>query len=52
MLIYISCEVDSLRRDIACFEQREWQRQSAQAYLLFPGTNQVEVVEVLDRAAS
>ncbi len=48
-LIYISCGHESFMRD--CFEilEQNWELESAMGYLLFPGTNHVEIVASFQR---
>ncbi len=50
-LIYVSCGFDSLERDTkVLIESGQWTIQSAQGFVLFPGSDHVETVLVLDKA--
>ncbi|HSX26618.1 MAG TPA: hypothetical protein VLE89_06400 [Chlamydiales bacterium] len=48
-LIYISCGFESFKRDCERLQKAGWTIQDTQAYLLFPGTNHVEIVALLQK---
>jgi tRNA/tmRNA/rRNA uracil-C5-methylase (TrmA/RlmC/RlmD family) len=48
-LIYVSCGFDSFQRDAKDLVSRGWKIKEAKGYLLFPGTNHVETVTLLER---
>jgi 23S rRNA (uracil1939-C5)-methyltransferase len=51
-VVYVSCDVDSLRRDLALLRAPGRLRlASLEAWALFPNTEHVETLAVLDRAA-
>ncbi len=48
-LIYVSCDFGSFVRDADKLQERGWQITGGRGYLLFPGTNHVEVVAIMDK---
>lgn len=48
-VIYVSCCWPSLWRDLEQLSQGGWQLQEAHAFLLFPGTNHMEILGILER---
>jgi tRNA/tmRNA/rRNA uracil-C5-methylase (TrmA/RlmC/RlmD family) len=51
-VVYVSCDVDSLRRDLAVLgAEGRLRLVSLEAWALFPNTEHVEALAVLDRAA-
>ena len=48
-IIYISCGFQSFKRDCQRLVEAGWRVEKAEAYLLFPGTNHVEMLCVLNR---
>ncbi len=48
-LIYVSCGFYSFKRDCEKLLKNGWKVEKAEAYLLFPGTNHVEILCVLRR---
>lgn len=50
--IYISCGFDSLKRDAARFLAAGWKITTAEAYLLFPGTNHLEILTIFQKKIS
>ena len=49
-LIYVSCGYDALENDIKkLLNSNRWKVKSADGFLLFPGTDHIETVVVLDR---
>jgi len=49
-LIYVSCDFGSFVRDADKLQESGWQITAGRGYLLFPGTNHVEVVAVMDKS--
>ena len=51
-LIYVSCGFDALERDTrALLKSGKWKMKSADAFLLFPGSDHIESVVVYDAIA-
>lgn len=51
-LIYVSCDFKSFKRDLQILQKSGWSVVSGKGYLLFPGTNHVEIVALLKKAHS
>jgi tRNA/tmRNA/rRNA uracil-C5-methylase (TrmA/RlmC/RlmD family) len=49
-LIYISCGFESFKRDCEQLLSSNWKLKEAHGYLLFPGTNHVEILSYLEKA--
>lgn len=49
-LIYVSCEFESFRRDVDQLLEAGWVLKEAKGYLLFPGTDHVEITALLERS--
>lgn len=47
-LIYVSCSFDTYKRDCEALLANGWKIKEAQGYLLFPGTNHVEILSLLE----
>lgn len=47
-LIYVSCQFSTFRRDAEKLITLGWNLEEAAGYLLFPGTNQVEIVALFE----
>jgi tRNA/tmRNA/rRNA uracil-C5-methylase (TrmA/RlmC/RlmD family) len=43
-LLYVSCHFLSFQRDAEILLQNGWKIQTAEGYLMFPGTDHVEIV--------
>lgn len=50
-LIYISCGWESFQKDFSLLQKEGWRLEHAQAYLFFPGTNQIELLAVLKKSS-
>ncbi len=48
-LIYVSCGFESFKRDSLALMSRGWKMKKAEGYLLFPGTNHVEILALLEK---
>ncbi len=48
-LIYVSCGFDSFKRDAQVLLSSGWKIKEAQGYLLFPGTNHVEILALFEK---
>lgn len=48
-LIYISCDFSSFKTDAEMLTNQGWRLERAAGYLLFPGTNHVEIVSGFER---
>ena len=48
-LIYVSCDFKSFQRDLQQLEKAGWSVVTGKGYLLFPGTNHVEIVALLKK---
>lgn len=48
-IIYVSCDFRKFKRDADILIQSGWVLKQAKGYLLFPGTNHVEIVAVLEK---
>jgi len=49
-IIYVSCNFESLRRDLEIIQRNGiWKIRSAEAFMFFPGTDHWEILCVLDR---
>jgi tRNA/tmRNA/rRNA uracil-C5-methylase (TrmA/RlmC/RlmD family) len=50
-LVYVSCYFPSFQRDVEQLLQKGWLLEKAEGYLLFPGTNHVEVIAFLRKTS-
>jgi len=48
-IIYVSCDFSSFMRDINHLQEKGWKLTEGKGFLLFPGTNHVEIVATLQR---
>lgn len=48
-LIYVSCDFGSFQRDVQLLREAGWVLKRAKGYLLFPGTDHVEIAAVLEK---
>lgn len=48
-LVYVSCGAYSFMRDLDDLERRGWKREKIKSFLLFPGSNQLEIVAYFRR---
>ncbi|KAJ1459333.1 hypothetical protein M885DRAFT_613496 [Pelagophyceae sp. CCMP2097] len=48
-LIYVSCGFDALERDLATLLKTKWTLKHAEGHVLFPGSDHVETLAILDR---
>lgn len=48
-IIYVSCGFEAFRRDTGVLAVNGWTVASCHAYILFPGSNHVEILAVFDR---
>jgi tRNA/tmRNA/rRNA uracil-C5-methylase (TrmA/RlmC/RlmD family) len=48
-LIYVSCGFNSFKRDALALLAKGWEMKEANGYLLFPGTNHVEILALLEK---
>jgi 23S rRNA (uracil1939-C5)-methyltransferase len=49
-IIYVSCGIDALDRDLKLLVSSRWRISSAMGCVLFPGSDHIETVTVLDSA--
>lgn len=49
-LIYVSCGWKGFQRDCDYLLQNEWQIEKIEAYLFFPGSNQLEILAIFKKA--
>ena len=49
-IIYVSCYFSSFKRDVEFLKSVGWKMDFAEGYLLFPGTNQIEVLCILRKS--
>ena len=48
-LIYVSCDFASFQRDSDQLQANNWELKGGKGYLLFPGTNHVEIVALFEK---
>jgi len=48
-IIYVSCNVNSFMKDAAILEKGGYKTTSGRAYLLFPGSNDIEILAVFEK---
>lgn len=49
-IVYVSCYFSSFKRDVEFLKSMGWKIDFAEGYLLFPGTNQIEVLCILRKS--
>ncbi len=48
-VVYVSCDPESLKRDLTVFKKKGWTARSIQPVDMFPYTTHVEVVALIER---